>query len=278
MIAIDFAPGLHGHFLEYVINKFIFGVPSETDNIFQSTGAAHCINWDTTYQKNKIAMRGHFSSFDNDYPDNTEKIVWIKHDQELDFVLLVNVFERCSPDAVKSNDFNIEDIKKMHLESMFAKSATARDLRGNWFDKLEAFHNGKITSLKHSTALPLFDFDYRSFFNLPNFILELEKTACFLSMTLKYDPELANLWREFMARNLGFKLYEKSNRLLEKIIANESDEIDNDWRMHAYINYRLSKIFRLHDGVLFEQEQYPTDTKFVHDLILSHVESFDSRF
>ena len=278
MIAIDFAPGLHGHFLEYLINKFIFNVPSEGRSIFQDTGAAHCINWDKTYQKNKVATCGHFSSFGHDYPKNTEKIVWIKHVQDLDFVLLVNLFERCSPDAVKSNDFNINDIKKMHLEVMFDKSATTKNLRNNWFDKLEGFHNGKITSLKHSTNLPVFDFDYRSFFNLSNFILELEKTAQFLSMTLKFDLELVDLWKEFMSRNLGFQLYKKSNCLLEKIMSNESDEINDDWRMHAYINYRLSKIFRLYDGILFEQEQYPKDTTIVHDLILTHIESFDSRF
>ena len=164
MIAIDFAPGLHGHFLEYVINKFIFGVPSETKNIFQSTGAAHCINWDTTYQKNKIAERGHFSSFDYNYPDKTEKIIWIKHDQELDFVLLINQFDRCSPDAVKSNDFNIDDIKKLHLDNMFDRASTPKDLRDNWYNKLLEFHNNKITSLKHSTDLPVFDFNYGSFF------------------------------------------------------------------------------------------------------------------
>ena len=278
MIAIDFAPGLHGHFLEYVINKFIYGVPSETDNIFQPTGAAHCINWDTIYQKNRIAMCGHFSSFNHDYPKKIEKIIWIKHDPELDFILLVNVFERCHPDTIKSNDFNIEDVRKLHVDFMFDKSATAKDLRNNWFNKLVEFHNGKTTSLKHSTALPVFDFDYRSFFNLPNFILELEKVANFLSMTLKFDLELIDLWKEFMSRNLGFEFYQKTNRLLEKIISNERDEIDNDWRIHAYINYRLSEIFRLHDGIIFEQEQYPTDTATIHDLIQSHVESFDLRF
>lgn len=277
MIAIDFAPGLHGTFLEYVINKFIFCVPSENGNIFQVTGAAHCINWDKTYQRNKIATARHFSSFNLDYPEKTEKIIWIKHAQELDFVLLVNVFERCSPVTMTSNNFNIEDVKRLHLDAMFDRPATAKDLRGNWFDKLERFHNEQTTSLKHSTHLPVFDFDYRSFFNLPNFILELEKTAHFLSMTLKFDLELVDLWKEFMSRNQGFNLYKKSNCLLEKIIGNLNDVIDDDWRMHAYINYKLSKIFRLYDGILFDQDQYPKNTAVIHKLVLEHIKSFNSK-
>ena len=58
-MAIDFAPGLHGHFLEYVINRYIFGVTCDVDSIFQSSGAVHAINVDSDYQKNKIANRGH---------------------------------------------------------------------------------------------------------------------------------------------------------------------------------------------------------------------------
>lgn len=278
MIAVDFASGLHGHFLEYVINKFIFNVPSDTQNIFQSTGAAHRINWDTKYQKNKVTVGGHFSSWNFHYPKEITQIVWIKHDRELDFVLLVNIAERCSPITMKSDDFDIEEVKKEHIERMFDKFATDRELRMNWFDKLEGFHNGKTANLKQLTSLPVFDFDYRAFFNLPNFIAELEKTANFLSMTLKFDLELVDLWNEFMSKNSGYKLFTRCNILLEKIISNVEDQIDNDWRMHAYINYRLSKIFRLYDGVLFDEEKYPTDTTVVHEMILAHIESFDSRF
>ena len=53
-LALDFAPGLHGHFLEYVCNRYIFKVPYEKNTVFQSTGACHTINTDSEYQKNKV--------------------------------------------------------------------------------------------------------------------------------------------------------------------------------------------------------------------------------
>jgi hypothetical protein len=264
--------------LEYVVNRYIFGVPSTITDIFQITGAAHCINWDETYQKNKIATRGHFSSCNVPYPKDAEKIIWVKHNQILDFVLLVNVFERCSPDAVNSDDFNAKDIQKYHLDVMFDKNANPKDLRNNWFNKLEEFHNKKITSLKHKTNLPTFDFDYRSFFNLLDFILELERSASFLSMTLKFDNTLVKLWKEFMRLNLGFHMYQKTNYLLDKIIENSDEIINDDWRIHSYINYRLSKIFRIYDGPLFEIDCYPKNTVDIHNLIINHINTFDFRF
>ena len=278
MIAIDFAPGLHGHFLEYVINRFIFDVPCQHGNIFQITGAAHNINFDPIYQKNKIAVMSHYSSFNHPYPKDTEKIIWIRHDRELDFILLVNVFERCSTVAMKSNDFNAEDIKKLHLDSMFDVNASEKDLRNNWFNKLEEFHNQQWTSLRYSTLLPTFDFDYRSFFNLSDFISELDKVAEFVSVKLNFNDSLVDLWKEFISRNRGFYLYQTANKILDKIIENSHETIEEDWRLHAYLNYRLSKIFRIYDGLLFEDDQYPKDTTSIHKLIIEHIESFDSRF
>mgnify|MGYP003633370510 CR=1 FL=1 len=40
MISIDFVPGSHGHFLEYVCNKYIMG-QSIDFNPFNSIGASH---------------------------------------------------------------------------------------------------------------------------------------------------------------------------------------------------------------------------------------------
>ena len=33
-VALDFAPGLHGHFLELVLNKYIYGVNFDSPEIF----------------------------------------------------------------------------------------------------------------------------------------------------------------------------------------------------------------------------------------------------
>ena len=77
-VALDFAPGLHGHFLELVLNKYVYKVPFNGTNIFQSSGAVHAINVDQEYQRLKIVHQSHFSSFNKKYPETTEKVVFVK--------------------------------------------------------------------------------------------------------------------------------------------------------------------------------------------------------
>ena len=83
---IDFEPGAHGHFLELVLNKYVFGVKYDGDDIFQSSGAAHKIRLNQDYQKNKFVGSGHFFWSNWSYPKLTEKVVVIKHDPNFHFV------------------------------------------------------------------------------------------------------------------------------------------------------------------------------------------------
>jgi hypothetical protein len=46
--------------------------------------------------------------------------------------------------------------------------------------------------------LPIFYFDYYTFFKLDSFLLELKKLAKFLNNTFSYDDSLAKLWSEFI--------------------------------------------------------------------------------
>lgn len=279
MIALDFAPGMHGHFLEYVVNRYIFATPVSVENIFQSSGACHPINLDVKYQKLKAVHRAHYSSFDHQYPDQTEKIIFIKHDPKFDFVLLTNTFYRCHPDSVSANDFNVEDIKKTHTDSMYATGNADWELRNNWYAKLQdRQHTFFLTEKKHQSVLPTFDFDFSSFFNLVDFLEELQRLSQFVNVTFKFDSSLADLWHEFKHRNLGFKMYTNCNRVLEQIYSAESHEIELDWKEQAYINTVLSSTFRMHDGPLFSHEPYPTNTKPIFQILENHIQNFDLRF
>ena len=66
MIWIDFHGSTHGHFLEYVINAWIMGMPRESQSVFTNTGACH--NFSEFYKNNKmnilIPMAGAGSRFE----------------------------------------------------------------------------------------------------------------------------------------------------------------------------------------------------------------------
>ena len=273
---IDFAPGLHGHFLEYVINRYIFAVDTQIKSIFQSSGACHPINTDPAYQSHKLINRGHYSAFEQPYPITAKKIVFVEHDPVLDFVLLTNIYYRCHPDSIGVEDFNVDEIKQLHQSMMF--SGTDQDLKNNWYNKLMEHHFDHAQK-QSNTALPVFKFGYQSFFRLYDFLLELKAVADFLEHTFRFDQSLVVLWQEFMDRNQGFHLWKESNRLFESIVSGADVDIKDDWKIHAHLNYQISQVFQLYDHPrLFSQEPYPTSTKEVYDIIVDHVDDFDQRW
>jgi hypothetical protein len=274
-VALDFYPGLHGHFLEYVCNRYIFKVPYNKGQLFQSSGAVHTINTDIEYQKNKIVHRGHYSSFNNLYPDNTSHIIFIKHNPIYDVVLLTNIFYRCHVDAIKVDDFNVDEITKMHT-AMMTDSSDLVEPKHNWYAKLMEKHF-ELVDKQPTADLPTFYFDYCNFFKLDSFLLELKKVAKFLNNTFSYDDSLAKLWSEFIDRNQGYQLYCTSDELFTKIVSNIDTAIPDDWKIHAYLNYKLSTIFDLYDvPALFGSEPYPSRTQKIYQIVKSHVDNFDN--
>ena len=238
-VALDFAPGLHGHFLELVLNKYIYGIPFNGTHVFQpSTGAVHAINVNDEYQKSKVVLRNHYSYFKNPYPKETKKIVFINNIPALDFILLTNIYHRCHPDSIMATDFNVEEIKKLHEQQTGCDSNL--ELRNNWFSKLNENHC-KVFSVKQNTLVPVYSFDYASFFNLNNFCIELQKTARFLEKTFKFDTSLSDLWHDFMQRNQGWTLYQQAESILASTVSKQPMLIPDDWKLHAYLNFRLSK-------------------------------------
>jgi hypothetical protein len=278
MILIDFAPGTHGHFLEFVVNRYIFGVEYSIDSIFQSTGAAHVINVDPVYQKNKIVTSQHYSSLTNNtrYPNYNNKIIFIKHNLQFDFVLLTNIFYRCHPDVVRSKESDADLIIQFHTQLM-GDMVTDLDSRNNWFAKLHERHFDKTAKQAHSNV-PVLEFDFGSFFDLTKFLTELQQTAMYLEMTFKFDHSLVELWNKFMEKNQGYQLYNLGNSLLSSAYNNLNVEIPNDWKLHAYMNYVISNTFRLYDGELFESAIYPTNTQQIHKIIIDHIDLFDTKF
>lgn len=276
MITLDFAPGLHGHFLEYVINHYIYrGV--KLDNIFQSSGAVDRINLYTEYQNPKTVHCGHYSSFECLLDTRTEKVIFIRHDPGLDFVLLTNIYHRCHPIAAHQFDFDAEKIKQYHRDYMLVDSTEEWQLKNNWFSKLSERHFDHATRYPQ-TDLPIFEFDFACFFDFVKFVKELQRVSEFVDMTLVYDSSLYDLWEEFLSRNQGYNLYTEANNIVAHAYADRPCVIPNDWKLHAYLNYTMSKSFRLCDGVLHSDHPYPTDARELYKIITQHLEEFDNRF
>jgi hypothetical protein len=276
-VAIDYAPGLHGHFLEYIINRYIFEIGCEVDTIFQSSGAVHAINADPHYRANRIAQCRHYSSFKTAMAKDTSHVVFVKHNPKLDFILLTNIYYRCHPDFLNVSDFNFKEVFEAYNKMMAMDIQTPRELRENWYTKLQERHFD-MTKDYPDTAVPIFDFDFTCFFSLPKFLQELKNVALFLNSTFKFDQSLSQLWHDFIARNQGYQLYIAGQEILTAIYSRESKPIPNDWKLQAYLNSEITKVFELYDGILFDNDNYPAETSQVYDVIMEHLENFDNRF
>ena len=101
-----------------------------------------------------------------------------------------------------------------------------------------------------------------------------------LNVTFKFVQSLAVLWQEFIAKNQGFTQYCHARQLINAIVSNTEQSIDADnWQVQAYINQQLSSMFRLYDGITFTADtDFPTSTQAIHQLVLQHIQNFDSRF
>jgi hypothetical protein len=275
---IDFAPGLHGHFLSYVVNQYIFNIGVKPFDIFQSSGAAHLINLNKEFISRQQVFQGHASYFNYDYPAGTDKIVWIKHSSEFDFVLLTNIFNRCHPDVVNSEIGNSVDINKLHLDNMFSSQSSLHELRENWYTKLLENHLVKGAVLKQ-TNIPVFEFDVSSFFDLSDFIEELSRCADFLNMKLHFNSDLVDLHTKFLHKNQGYQRWNICKSLINDIISNKKTAIDlQDWQIQAFINFKLSQLFKIYSGALFDQDLYAKDTQEIHGMVRQFLNTYDQYY
>jgi len=236
-IVIDFSPSLHGHFLEYMVNRYIFN-STAVKELFEETGASDIIEKDPQYQESPVHC-DHYSEFDIEYPHNTRYIIYVKHNKKYDFISLVNSFYRCF-DRSNVEKSTPEDILAFHIKNLEANSE--RDMRNRLYTKLYKRYFDELGS-KRETALPTYEFDFGAFFSLGKFVAELRKVAEFLGETLTFNQSLVADWEKFIEVNQGYQYLQIANHLLESIIKGREEAIKDNVFIHAYLNCHLSHAF-----------------------------------
>lgn len=280
MYVIDFAPGSHGHFLEYITNRYIFQIESQKFNL-QKSGASHSILNDTLYQNNKIINCGHYTSFNGgNFPPDTKKVIFVKHCKELDFILLVNVYNRCHRDTESGQDLEVDYITKFHYNQLKTDTQDIVSLRRNWFTKFSESHGvlGQGYQSSYIDSTQVINFDYRAFFSITNFLIELRKLANFFNQTLTLDYDFPLLYKNFIDQNQGYNKFLKVNDIINKINSGNDFQFEANWMDQAWINYVLSIVYNLHDGKLHDSTVYPTNTKDIYEILMHHIKMFDIRY
>jgi len=263
-------PGVHGNFLEYIVNRYIFKV-SFNGPVFFSSGAAHAKNNDSEYKENRSAVLKHVSYLNDPIPAETKNIIHIVCDYKFNIVLLTNIFHRCMPENVNKS-VSAKDIEAFQLERIYKNhNSNARHVvRNDLYTKLIEGHYGQKEKLNFD-GYKNFHFSYNSFFSLLDFIKELKEIAKFLGMgSLTVDNNLINDWHDFIAKNQGMSIYQQGQKLLNDILLGNDVEIEENIYIESYINYLLTEILNLFEGPMFSDDVYPKSTKVIHDFIKSN--------
>lgn len=268
MIYLDFFSGSHGHFLEYVINTWIFKGP-RVSNIFTNLGTAHQIRNHTAYMSHKIVHARHYTEFDIECvtPANVIRIN-ISDDWD-NWIYQINVMAR-------AGDIPLE--KKLSTTPARVRFVP-NELRNEWYAKLNSqTHGYPLPNTWRWHHIPAFDFSMKTLFDHVSFYNELHALAKFLQMTFVPDHALHRLLTQFLDLNQGWQYYSKSKHVVDHALAGRKIEFDSDEISQALINSMLTKSIGIFDGELFDNDQYPQDTAQVWHLVDCHLTTFDQRF
>ena len=261
MIKIDFVAGTHGHFLEYVANVYIMQTLPSNTSIFTDAGASH--RADAAYFHNKIIQCGHFS-YENLPFDDTDSVIQIvvENNDINQFIVTTNLIYRCA-------DIGFDNHMMQIPQSTRDNSVLYRN---DWYSKFNEYSKyGLSHQMNANIPNECFEFDFNAFYCFTKFCKELNKLAFFLNQAFFPNDSLYVLWHEFITNNQGWKSFNKCNKIIENIFSNKTSIIDCTIIEQGWINYNISKICRLYDGSLFDNENYPIDTKLVYNEIQNHL-------
>lgn len=261
-IKIDFHGSTHGHFLEYVSNVYIMQTDPGASQLFNANGASHAV--DSVYLKNREIICNHYSSknikFNND--DCIIRITIDPTDDRQFFIALTNLMYRAGDAGLERQLLKIPNNVRQDLVAY----------RNEWYSKFNERHLYSDFYKKFAKInQPVFEFPFDAFYNFSKFCKNLNEMAAFLNQTFFPDQSLFVLWKKFIEMNQGVQSYNKCNTILENIFANCDTTIDCTVIEQGWINYNLSKICRIYNGSMFEQEQFPTNPQSIYQEIKQHL-------
>lgn len=263
--AIDFFSGSHGNFLEYCINRYIYKTSSFADLLLTSQGTSHGLKQNKEYVLTRQAESNHYSEFD--LPAQADNIIRIVVTDFKGYCCYqLNVINRAGDISAEQKSNELPD----------AVLNSPCQLRNYYYSKLNNLNDGY--QLPGNWKYSGFDFEMSSMYCLESFLHSLKLTADYLNLTFVPDRELGELWQKFIAKNHGLQIWKKCQKQFEQIFSNANHSIDLDIQHQALLNCLISRSVGMHDGAMFNQDQYPQTTQQLYQHIQQHLDTFDSRF
>jgi hypothetical protein len=283
LIPLDFVPGTHGHFLEYLLNRGI-GVADTDFSPFTNIGTSH--QRPKSYLDQRIVIAKHWSHDSPEELKSHARVIRIVFDT--DDLLLVNslCWKRAADRNLDNNELHINTVDKLNnkyysnvLEEIFQaypfldknSQHIPRYVLREFFKF--GFADPEINGLwkKLSTMLELqikneIRIDLKSFYNFDRLLSVLNKLQTWLNRSFDFGEWLRPLHDEFVSK-IPF-LDEKN--ICDQILADIQDQNHSmipslSLFQESYINGNLERIYR--KEMPFCQHDYFKNTKDVLEYI-----------
>lgn len=271
MQKIDFFGGLHGNFLELVVNVAINQNGYDISRPqFTEDGACHLKNNDSSYKR--LVFARHYSFYKILFASDDVVIRIVPTSNDL-LIGLTNSLLRAGDEKFDLDTLETDTISKL---SSIAKGAEFKNtlvedygvkvnyprsaIRNYFYSKLGDYENGLGMLTTFNSAPSVYHFPFRAFFDIGQFYQELNNIARFLGLNFYPTPALAKLYSDFLKVNQGYHSELKCKEIWQAILHGQSMDIKLNILEEAWINQQISMCFRCYDLPLLIQDQYPTNT------------------
>lgn len=271
LVPLDFFGGTHGHFLEYVINSYIFRGP-RIDNLFTPLGTAHNASVDAEYRINRRVSAAHYSEMSLPWPSlDPEKVIRITVAGFKGHVCYqINLSSRAGDITISEKELAIPEE---------ARTVPSR-LRNQYYCKFASLElDAEIPSnWRRDSTGQLFEFPMTACYDLLEFLSTLRNLATFLNHTFNPDTTLVALWQQFIDKNQGLQSWYRCINMLDKVSNNQDFNVELSIHEQGLLNLMLTNSFGVCDGPLFDNDQYPTNAQEIWSHIKHYIDTFDNRF
>jgi len=279
MIAIDFVAGSHGHYLEYVTNRFVAGIESDFSP-FNQASASHTRPAD--YYDRAVFVAAHY--YEQGVPD-TPRIVRIVFDTD-DLLPLSSVSLHRAGDYGIDNNLLEQDtyhkLKNIDYEYLIArinlyypeagisehKPDCARYILREYFKfgfKTPEHHGimSEMRRLDYTADRDIFDFALTELYDADQYLARMQELNDWYGGTGFDTQSLLDLHGQFLDR----QPYRSHKLVCDGIVADALDGTDRPLPaltlfQESYVNGRLEAITGIE--MPFYQPQYFTTTGEIH--------------
>lgn len=282
MIAIDFVAGSHGHYLEYVTNRFVAGVPSDFSP-FNANSASHTRPAD--YYDRAVFVAEHY--YEKGVP-NQSRIVRITFDtsdllalssvslhRAGDYGIDNNLLEQDTYHKLKNIDYEylIERINTHYPEAdISAESPNCeRHILREYFkfgfrDPEQHGLMQEMRKLSYTADRDMFDFALQDLYDMARYVHRMQQLNIWYGGSDLDLDSMQELHSEFLRRQIYRQHHVICDRIINAVVKGQNIEIPPlTLFQESYINGRLEKILDVE--MPFYQPKYFTTTQQIKEYV-----------